>query len=281
MMNWKAKILLHKETSRFALSRKNLAKRGLVSSYIIAESRIKSRIKSIMKEEMNLKMRTTILEYSLQIENSVNTLLVGYLEIFEKEKTKNFGTKAGIPFQSKIDLLLDIGVLEPAELKEIELLMIFRNKFLHDIDSNSFIVVLDKIDSGIKNRLLKFLEPNINKENATEKDYEDAFRNLFIHNLKTLSKKYKKRRENIINKTNYMTSLYDAYISMNELSTNFAQEILQIAEKSNIENPLISSAFEPIMKSCLKFVDNYNLESEKIEKLEKIYELLPKKKMII
>ena len=60
-------------------------------------------------EDINLKTRTIILEYSLQIESDINNLLFGYLEIFEKDKIKNFGKKAGISFKSKIDLLFDIG----------------------------------------------------------------------------------------------------------------------------------------------------------------------------
>ena len=38
---------------------------------------------------MNLKIRTVVLEYSLKIESHINTLLLGHLEIFDKEKTKN------------------------------------------------------------------------------------------------------------------------------------------------------------------------------------------------
>ncbi len=232
-------------------------------------------------EEINLKMRTTIMEYSLEIESSINTLLLGHLEIFDKEKTKNFGNKAGIPFKSKTDLLFDIGVLNLTELNEIELLMNFRNKFLHDIDSNSYKYVLSKFDSGIKNRFIKFLEPNILEKDATEKDFEDACRNLFIHNLKTLQKKYKERRENIENKSNYLISLFDAYLSLNDLACDFAQEIMKIVEESDIENPTLVIAFDPITKSCLKFAESYNLENERVEKLTSLYELLPKRKMIL
>lgn len=232
-------------------------------------------------EDINLKTRTIILEYSLQIESDINNLLFGYLEIFEKDKIKNFGKKAGISFKSKIDLLFDIGVLSLDEHKELELLMNFRNKFLHDIDSNSFTEILRNFESGIRNRFIKFLETNIDPKKTNETDYEDTCRNLFLHNIKIISIKYKERRENIINKTNYLTSLYDSYLSLNELSTNFVKEIISISEKSNLENPLIISEFNPIIQSCLKFVEGHNLVAERIEKLGEMFELLPKKKMII
>ncbi len=229
-------------------------------------------------DDINLKTRTDVLEYSLEMENHINTLLLGHLGIIEKNETKNFGKKAGISFKSKIDLLYDIEVLNLEEHKNLDLLMNFRNKFLHDIDSVSFTYILQDIDSGIKNRFLKFLEPN---SQPIEKDYEIACRNLYLHNLKVISKKYEERRESITSRTNYLNSLFESILSMNELSSNLAQEIMLIVEKSPLENPLIMSTLEPIMTNCLKFVEVYKQESEKIDKLGEMYDNLPKRKMII
>ena len=156
--------------------------------------------------------------------------------------------------------------------------MNFRNKFLHDIDSNSFTYILDKFDSGIKNKFLKFSE---SKKAENETDYKKAFENLFWHNMKVISKKYKERRESIENRTNYLLSLYDSYITMSNLASTFAQEIMLIAENSELENPEINTLFEPILKSCLKFTDDYILEGDKIDELSKKFEFLPKNRMII
>ena len=227
---------------------------------------------------MNLKIRTLVLEYSLKIENHINTLLLGHLEIFDKEKTKNFGNKAGISFKSKIDLLFDINVLDKVEHQNLELQMNFRNKFLHDIESDSFTYILGKFDSGIKNRFLKFSE---SKKPDNETELENAFENLFLNNMKVINAKYKARRESILNRTNYLTSLYDSQLSMSKMASNFAEEIMLIIEKSELENPQINSLFEPVLKRCLKFVEDYESEGNKIEELSKKFELLPKNKMII
>jgi hypothetical protein len=227
---------------------------------------------------MNLKIRTLVLEYSLKIESHINTLLLGHLEIFDKEKTKNFGNKAGISFKSKIDLLFDINVLNKIEHQNLELQMNFRNKFLHDIESDSFTYILDKFDSGIRNRFLKFSE---SKKPENETEYENTFENLFLNNMKVISSKYKARRESIVNRTNYLTSLYDSQLSMSKMASNFAEEIMLIIENSELENPEINALFEPVLKRCLKFVEDYESEGNKIEELSKKFELLPKNKMII
>ncbi len=94
-----------------------------------------------MEDEINLKMRTTVMEYSLQIENSINNLLLGYLEIFEKEKTKNFGNKAGIPFKSKIDL--PVSVLQFADSrKNKEIIGILKNRNLSKKDAYFDIAIM-------------------------------------------------------------------------------------------------------------------------------------------
>lgn len=229
-------------------------------------------------ENINLETRTNVLKYSLEIENHINALLLGHLGITDKQKTKNFGNKAGISFKSKIDLLHDIEVLTSEEHKDLELLMNFRNKFLHDIDSTSFTYILKNIDSGIKNRFLKFLESDINPK---EEDYETACRNLHLHNLKVIGEKYKERRESITGRTNYLTSLYDSYLSLSELSSNFAQEVMVIVENSDLENPLILSALDPLIKSCQKFAEDFKQQSEKIDTVANMFEALPKRKMII
>lgn len=233
---------------------------------------------TLKMENINLKTRTNVLEYSLQIENHINTLLLGHLGIIEKNKTKNFGNKAGIPFQSKIDLLYDIEVLDSDEHSNLVLLMNFRNKFLHDIDSTSFTYILENIDSGIKNRFLKFLDITTN---PVEKDYETACQNLFLHNMKVISKKYAERRESLTSRLKYLDSLYESYLSMSSLSSNFAEKIMLNVESSDLENPLTLSALEPIMNICLQFVDDYKIESEKIDKLQEMFNILPKRKMIL
>ena len=129
-----------------------------------------------MEKKVNLELRSKILFCALNIENVINNLLVKHLLIIDKTKTKNFANRPGISFQSKIDLLFDIEVISKEELLTIELLMIFRNKFLHDIKYNSYTLVLNDLDNGIRNRFFKFLR---DEKFKSENEYDTAFSNLY------------------------------------------------------------------------------------------------------
>ena len=129
-----------------------------------------------MEKNVNLELRSKILFCALNIENVINNLLVKHLLIIDKTKTKNFANRPGISFQSKIDLLFDIEVISKEELLTIELLMIFRNKFLHDIKYNSYTLVLNDLDNGIRNRFFKFLR---DEKFKSENEYDTAFSNLY------------------------------------------------------------------------------------------------------
>ena len=62
-----------------------------------------------MEAQLNIEVRSRILEYSLVIENLINDLLLLNLGIYnEKEKTRLFSNKGKLTFQNKIDLLFDI-----------------------------------------------------------------------------------------------------------------------------------------------------------------------------
>lgn len=227
-----------------------------------------------MENSINLKSRTEVLEYSLWMESSVNALLQSHLLILEKEKTKNFGNKAGIPFKSKIDLLYDIDILTKEEHSDLELLMNFRNKFLHDIDSNSFTVILETLDNGIKNRFKKFIDSDVKIEN--EEAYIKACSNLFLNNLKMLQKKIKERRISLENKRDYTTTIFDKLIALTEFSSDFASDIMLILENSNLENPIILEALNPIIERCKLFAKEYSVTNN-LDELEKLRNALPKR----
>jgi len=217
---------------------------------------------------MNLELRTRVLEYSLEIEGHINTLLLSHLQILDKTKTKNFGDKAGISFKSKIDLLFDIEVLNKNEHNNLVLQMNFRNKFLHDIESNSFTYVLSRIDSSIRNRLIKFSNTEYP---GSENDYKKAFETLHHTNLKMISNKYTLRRESIKNKGEIIGTLLDTNIQMSNLTADFASEIILIIEKSLSQYPKTDSLYEPLMASCVKFSnDHSNLKDTSLEIKQKI-----------
>lgn len=139
--------------------------------------------------DINLALRSKVIHCSLNIENAINELLLKYLLITDKSKTKNFASKKpGINFKNKIDLLFDIDVFDKNELYIVELLMVFRNKFLHDIKYSSFTILLNDLDSSIKN---KFLELFLNGEMMNEEGYDKAFINLYEKIVEIINKKTK------------------------------------------------------------------------------------------
>lgn len=225
-------------------------------------------------ENLNLIQRTKVLEYALTLEVSINTLLQSYLLILDKHSTRNFGNKAGISFKSKLDLLYDIGVIDKEESNQIELAMNFRNKFLHDIDSNSFTYILSTFDSGIKNKFKKYLEPGVVEEN--EKHYEKAFENLHYSNLKMLHAKYEERRKQISAKQEYIIETLDLITDLSDLSIDFSNEVSTLMERQDVEDEKLRPLIIELTQKCLVFYDSMAKIQERITMNIKLKDELPK-----
>ncbi|MEX0997588.1 MAG: hypothetical protein WDZ45_11105 [Flavobacteriaceae bacterium] len=206
-----------------------------------------------MKDKLNMDLRSEILRNSLFTENGVNGLLLSYLAIFEKEKTKNFGNRAGISFKSKIDLLYDIKVLNKEEHFNLELQMIFRNKFLHDLEFNSFVYCISKLDTSIVNKLKKFFESD--NESQMEEKYRKAYRNLYLNNAKMLKEKLGLRTEKITKSKDFIVGLTDSFTTTIDLSFDLASDIYEILQNSEIEDPKILELSNKISKRCKVFTD--------------------------
>lgn len=235
-----------------------------------------------MHEDLNLKVRSQVLEYSLSAESDINTLLLSYLAITDdKNQTKNFGNKAGISFKNKLDLLYDINVFNKEEYLSIDLLMIFRNRFMHDIDSNSFTYILENLENGLKNRFLVFIEED--EKELNEKTYEKAFKNLYFHNLKIIHKKYKERRQSLEKHKNSLIGVVEIYESLSLLSCDFASKIS--SETANIleNNPEALIYLQNLSESILNHIDELdklsNVHTNFLENNLNHLILFPKKKI--
>jgi len=204
-----------------------------------------------MEENKNLKLRTTILEYALQIEDSVNTFLAISFEIDDKAKSKNFGNKAGISFKSKIDLLYDLSILSKEEHYNLEIFMSFRNKFLHDINCNSFKISLETIDSSIRNKLFKYLDEQTLE--PSEEEIEKAYHNLFMYCLKALTSKYKARLDRIEEIHYLANSFISNYQNLSSLSLQLSSQILKSLAESELEDPKILALSNIISEKCILF----------------------------
>lgn len=212
-----------------------------------------------MEAQLNIEVRSRILEYSLVIEQLINELLLLNLGLYgDKRKTKLFSNKGKISFQNKIDLLYDIEVLSKEENSEFELLMIVRNKFMHDIECNSFQTLLNQLDKGIVNRFKKFLEDGqlISDEEACKK----ASYRLFQKNIETIKKKIQLNKAAKEKKYKLFQIQNEQIIYHRDFIHDLLNEILLVVENAELENPKVASLGIEILQIREKSVQKFNSE---------------------
>ena len=210
--------------------------------------------------DLNMEIRADILEYSLYIETLINNLLLLNLGIFDgKESTKLFSNKGKLTFQNKIDLLFDIEVLSKDQNLEFVLFMNIRNKFLHDLECNSFQVFLSKLDSGLVTRFKTFLENEelICNENACE----IACNNLFKKNIVTIKNKIK-AQEKILKFHQLSNNNISLYL---EFIRDLIENISITIENSELENPKVVNLGLKIMQVLEGDWNKFNEERKKFD----------------
>lgn len=214
--------------------------------------------------DLNSNLRLEILEYSLFIENLINDLLLMNLGIYgEKEKTRLFNNKGKLPFQNKIDLLYDISVLSKDENGELELLMNIRNKFLHDIDCNSYQYLLSQFDNGIVNRFKKYLddEKSVNEEKACKK----ACYKLFQKNIETIKKKIDANKSLNEIKYKFFQLQNEQIIYYIDSIHDFLEKISIATENSELENPKVAILGQEILNVLEGTVSKLNSETKRFD----------------
>lgn len=174
------------------------------------------------KSDLNIKLRSEILERALVLENEVNRLLFHFLGI-NKEVTKTLSNKSSsLSFKNKIDLLQDLGTVDNNEYQLLMLFMEIRNQFLHNIKSVDFITVLTDLGKDRINRLLHFRD-NIQTE-KTEYIYQSSYLNLFIQLLDLIRSKYSAVAKTLENIAKEKIREIDAKLK----NTNDAFDILEL-----------------------------------------------------
>ena len=222
-----------------------------------------------MEKNVNLELRSKILFCALNIENVINNLLVKHLLIIDKTKTKNFANRPGISFQSKIDLLFDIEVISKEELLTIELLMIFRNKFLHDIKYNSYTLVLNDLDNGIRNRFFKFLR---DEKFKSENEYDTAFSNLYNKIVAFINEKVEEidkfqntKIEFLLFQNNLLATVISESLDLMTFLSNYNNKIENIVMKKELTNKIVEFEKKIDFKNNVNKLSEYN--SKKIVKI--------------
>lgn len=217
-----------------------------------------------IEKQLNIELRSRILEYSLFIENSINDLLLLNLGLFsDKRKTKLFSNKGKISFQNKVDLLNDIGVLSQEENSDFELLMIIRNKFMHDIECDSFHTLLRHLDNGIVNRFKRFLEDG--QQISSEEACAGACYRLFQKNIKTIKNKIGVNKAAISKKYEFFQIQNEQKIFYIDFIHDLMNEVSIATENSELENPKVAILGTELLQILEKVNHRLNIQSE-IEK---------------
>jgi len=149
------------------------------------------------------------------------------------------------------------------------LLMNFRNKFLHDINCNSFIDVLYKFDNGIKNKFKVFLEEGGNLED--ESSCKIACSNLFDKNILTIRNKVEKAIQKIQNKTELVNLLINNNVKYNEVISDLVSDLFLILKNTELTDKSALILAEKIFKK-LKSVSHKLISENEMElELENFY----------
>ena len=222
--------------------------------------------------DINLEKRSKVLEYSLILEKEVNELILLNLGILDGGiKTRLFGSKPALSFKNKIDFLYDIEVLTKEENSEFELMMIFRNKFLHDIDSNSYISIVSSFDNGLKNKFKRHLE--VGEELDSEESCRKALSNLFLKNIKTLKNKAALKRRIVEEKNEIFQLVNNEILFYSELFYDLIEEILTIVEASEIENKTVKDLPESILEIGVKYLNKSKKDEDSLFRKNRIKEI--------
>lgn len=158
-----------------------------------------------MTEDLNLTLRTDVLEKALCLEHSVNSILLIYLSIESMERKAITNKSGNLSFRNKIDLLFDLGILTKDEYKCFLLLMEFRNQFLHNIDCISFSHAVSILGKDRGNQLIRFVETGSHADK--ESQYKEGFLHLYGKTIQITLEKIRIRNQIIDEKAGLLNNL--------------------------------------------------------------------------
>jgi hypothetical protein len=169
---------------------------------------------------MNLELRSQILEFSLTIESFANSLIGVCFGLTNEDlvNSKSFGYKSScLSFNQKLNLLLDINMIDRKEEWKFQTLMEVRNKFLHVAEIDSFVKCFEYIEK--KSKLLKEF-PSEEEVEENKLNYATTALSLDIMNI------YKNAHSKILNK-----SIEDGTIRLQSIAAVKGYQIFQTLAK--------------------------------------------------
>lgn len=198
------------------------------------------------KNQYASRVRNKIVSSSLKLEKLVTLLLVDLLDI-DANTSATLGNKSSsLSFKSKVELLIDIGVLEQKPKNKFLKLMEIRNQFAHNISVNSFTSCFEQIDG-----IVPFLKKNYPNAKGDKQSTESLFEKLFEELLSELfsciliaNKAVKDKKHN------HLSNLYkiDAFDILLFSVENMARVYQRTSENDSIAHKLA--------ERMLQFVDH-------------------------
>lgn len=112
---------------------------------------------------MGNEIRHQVLHFSLLLESYINNILAKALGILEVTKSKSFNyTNQSLSFNQKVNLLLDINLIEKDNEWKFQAFMEIRNKFMHVLEIDSYVKCFEYVDK--KNKIIKAYSSSVKAE---------------------------------------------------------------------------------------------------------------------
>jgi len=105
-------------------------------------------------ENMDVENRAQYLKYSLIVENLISVFLAKLFGIKDEQESKNLGNKSSaLSFMNKINLLLDLEIVEKQDYWKFQKFMEIRNQFMHNILAATYVSCFEFVSD--KEKVLK------------------------------------------------------------------------------------------------------------------------------
>lgn len=176
------------------------------------------------EDSMGMSVRQDVLQSSLFFERSISIYLATLLGVIDPDKSKSFGNSgSSLSFNSKVELLIDIGAL-PADIKKgFQKFMEIRNQFIHNFSANTYENCFDVLDDGVEKFLTKKYpqSESLSREERLKKVFQDLALEL-LEVMKSLNDKVKKKfeSESRLEMTSKIIDAIDIEMSRMELELN-------------------------------------------------------------
>lgn len=222
-----------------------------------------------MMEDINIKLRSLVLDNSLKIESCINNALLLTLSVSSEKRKALSLNSSSLSFKGKIDLLHDIKILDDCEYRFFLTAMEIRNKFMHNVSCSSFLIAINLLGKDKEKFLSKFkneinIEAPPKEESEKEKFYFDCYNNLTdiiiiisIRMIKRFTDEQNIKRDFLINVFKFVSFLSEKHFELSEVIDDFCKDMKEI--DMSTYSPL-TDTIEELKTHCssLKAYKEYN-----------------------